>query len=198
MYRKVRLVPVDLKPPGVKVLPITEIEAILRAADEVVATGGRTMLVKILKGSRVKRLLELGYDRCPVYGFYRAMKEEEILARVDWVIIHGFLEIEYNYRLPLLVYTVRGWEIEKVTRARELFGDLDTLSSQPPPWNLEPFKSKHREVVMMLFDMVGMTGDARYIPVLHAWREIEVKKVRARITRLIDHLSRSLDDRREE
>ncbi len=189
MSRKVRLVPVDLKPLAVKALPTAEIEAILRGADELIATGGRNMLVKILKGSRVKRLLELGYDRCPVYGYYRSMKEEDVLARIDWVITHGLLAIEYSYRLPMLVYTQEGWEIERITRARELLGDFDRLSSQPPPWDMEHFKSKHREVVMMLFDMLEMKRDASCVPLLNAWREIEVRKIRARITRLIGYLS---------
>ena len=35
-----------------------EIKAILRAADELIATGGRNLLAKILKGSKDKKVLE--------------------------------------------------------------------------------------------------------------------------------------------
>lgn len=38
-----------------KRLPEADIRAILRAADELIATGGRTLLAKILKGSREKK-----------------------------------------------------------------------------------------------------------------------------------------------
>lgn len=42
-----------------------EIRAILRAADELIATAGRNMLVKILKGSKDKKVLEYKLDECP-------------------------------------------------------------------------------------------------------------------------------------
>ena len=66
-----------------------EIAAILRAADELIATGGRTMLSKILKGSRDKKLLEHGLDQCPVYGFYGQLTLAEISHRIDLVIENG-------------------------------------------------------------------------------------------------------------
>ena len=56
---------------GITHLDFHEIKAILRAADELIATGDRTILAKILKGSRDKKLLEYGLDQCPAYGFYR-------------------------------------------------------------------------------------------------------------------------------
>ena len=40
-------------------LSIEEINQILRASDEIIGLGGRTMIAKILKGSRDKKLLEL-------------------------------------------------------------------------------------------------------------------------------------------
>lgn len=40
-----------------------EIRAILRAADELIATAGRSMLVKILKGSKDKKVLSKQYQR---------------------------------------------------------------------------------------------------------------------------------------
>jgi len=55
---------------GIKDLPNEEITAILRAADELIATGGRSMLTKILKGSEDKKLLEYELDKCPGYGLY--------------------------------------------------------------------------------------------------------------------------------
>ena len=54
---------------GVKNLGDREIAAILRAADTMIAVGGRTQLSKVLKGSREKTILEHGLDRCPAYGF---------------------------------------------------------------------------------------------------------------------------------
>ena len=49
-----------------------EIKAILRSADELIATGGRSAY-KILKGSKDKKVFEYGLDQCLVYGYYRGL-----------------------------------------------------------------------------------------------------------------------------
>lgn len=85
-------------------LTIEEIKVILRAADELIATGGRSMLAKILKGSKDKKVLEHGLDQCPVYGFYREQTLQEITHRIDWMIKKGYLVIEYTDRLPMIVF----------------------------------------------------------------------------------------------
>lgn len=120
MSKKVKRVPYTLDTKGISTLPIEELTAILRGADDLIMSGGRNLLVKILKGSRQKKLLELKLDRSPVYGYYQDLSPEDILARVDWVIVNGYLDIKYNYRLPLLVYTPKGWEIEKETYSTEM------------------------------------------------------------------------------
>ena len=57
MSRRKQRVHYYLDSGGIKKLDFTEIEAILRAADELIATRGRTMLSKILKGSKDKKLM---------------------------------------------------------------------------------------------------------------------------------------------
>jgi len=52
---------------------------------------------------------------------------QEITNRIDWMIEKGFLEIEYRDRLPLLVFSEIGWEIERETYAKELFQKLTKL-----------------------------------------------------------------------
>jgi hypothetical protein len=46
-----------------------EIKNILRAADEIIFVAGRTMLAKILKGSKDKRLIERALDNYPSYVY---------------------------------------------------------------------------------------------------------------------------------
>lgn len=48
--------------------------AILRAADELIGAGGRSLLAKILKGSREKKVLELELDKTPVYCMKEILK----------------------------------------------------------------------------------------------------------------------------
>ena len=93
MAKKANRVKYHLDAKDVKKLPHDEIEAILRAADELIMSGGRTMLAKILKGSKSKKVLELNLDKCPAYGFYRNLSVDDILARIDWVILNRYLAI---------------------------------------------------------------------------------------------------------
>ena len=65
MSRKKR-VRYELDSGDIRSLTIEEIKVILRGADELIVTGGRSMLAKILKGSKDKKVLEHGLDQCPV------------------------------------------------------------------------------------------------------------------------------------
>lgn len=105
MSRRVKLVEYHLDAKGIKKLPFDEIRAILRGADPLIARGGRNLLAKLLKGSRAKDVLTNALERNPVYGHFRDLSNEEILARIDWTILKGYLAIRYDYRLPLLVYS---------------------------------------------------------------------------------------------
>ncbi len=151
--------------------------------------GGRTLLTKVLKGSRQKKVLDLGLDHSPVHGYYKELSEDEILARVDWVIEQGYLAIEYDHRLPLLVYTTAGWQIEKETYARELFQGFDKLLTAGPPYHLAYLKDRNREVIWRVLDLVEATADARFVPLLEAWLQVDYRKVRQRVTKIIHRLA---------
>ena len=83
MSRKVRRVPVTLDSRDVKELPEDEIRTILRGADDIMGSGGRGLLARILKGSRQKAVLEHELDRSPVYGALSELSLEQITARID-------------------------------------------------------------------------------------------------------------------
>lgn len=105
----------------IKDLPPEDIRMILRGADELIFTGGRNMLAKLLKGSKDKKILEYKLNECPAYGYYHNLKLNDISKCVDWMIEKDYLRIKYDYRLPLLVFSEQGWEIEKETFAEELY-----------------------------------------------------------------------------
>ena len=177
---------------GIRKLSRDEIKAILRGADDLIIRGGRTLLAKVLKGSRVKDLLDKGLNRSPVYGYYRSLPEEDILARIDWAILNGYLAIQYDYRLPLLVYTPQGWEIEKETYADELLSGFDDmLATGSPTFDMGYLKDKPRDLIWLLFEKVEATGDTKYIPLLDAWAQVDYKKVRQRIRHVIDRLTQA-------
>ena len=76
MSRKVQRVLYELDPKDVKKLQPEELKVILRGADELIGSGGRSLLVKILKGSHAQDVLQLHLDQCPVYGYFHHLSAE--------------------------------------------------------------------------------------------------------------------------
>jgi hypothetical protein len=189
--KKVRRVPCSLDAEGINQLSHGDLVAILRGADDLIMRGGRSILAKLLKGSRERRLLELGLDKSPAYGYFKGLPVEDVMARIDWTIQSGYLTLEYDYRLPLLVYTDRGWEIEKETYAAELLQGFDRiLDSGTTTFDMEYLKDRDRAMILRLLDMVEATRDPEYIPLLRAWQQLDYRKVRERIQGVIESLLR--------
>ncbi|MEW6623954.1 MAG: RQC-minor-1 family DNA-binding protein [Bacillota bacterium] len=188
MSRKKARVRYELDSGDIKYLSDEEIKAILRAADELIAVGGRSLLAKILKGSKDKKVLEYKLDQCPVYGYYRDLTLQKITNRIDWMIKKGYLEIEYRDRLPMLVFSEKGWEIERETYAEELLQKLTKLLEGKDYSFVQELKDRNRGMILLLIEKIRHTGNARFIPLLKAWKEIEYKKVQAAIQNVIDCL----------
>ena len=164
-----------------------EIRVILRAADEMIATAGRSMLVKVLKGSKDKKVLEYKLDECPSYGYYHDLTMEEIGKRVDYMIVKRYLRIEYSGRLPMLVFTDKGWEMECETYTSEWVCRFkEVVESKMLRLDMfEELKIVNRQVVFAMLDKIKEIGDKRYIPVLKTWQKGEVRKVRQKIEGVI-------------
>ncbi len=191
MGRKKPRVDYTLDTGNVTRLPDSEIKAILRAADSMIAQGGRSLLTKVLKGSKDKKVLEHGLDQNPSYGFYQHLSLPEIAYRVDWAIMYDYLRIEYSGRLPLIVYSEKGWEIERETYADELLQKLATLIGKKELSFVEDLKDKNRGMILLLLEKIRETNNPDFIPVLKAWQEIDYKKVRAAIQKVLYYLSHS-------
>lgn len=194
MSRKKPRVDYPLDTGDVTLLPDSEIKAILRAADSLIARGGRSLLTKVLKGSKDKKVLEHGLDKNPSYGFYRHLSLPEVANRVDWTIMYDYLRIEYSDRLPLIVFSEKGWEIERDTYADELLQKMTMLIGKTDFAFVEGLKDKDRGLILLLLEKISDTNNPDFIPLLKAWQEIDYKKVRAAIQRVMDDLSHHLFD----
>jgi hypothetical protein len=190
MSRRVQRVRYQLDASGIGSLSAEEIAAILRGADSMIARGGRTQLSKLLKGSREAAVIEHGLDQNPSYGYYRSLATEEILKRVDWMIKNDYLRIEYNYRLPVIVFTPRGWAIEVVTMADELLRGFDDRLAAGPPYDFSDLKDRNREMILLLLDKIEASGRRDFVPLLQAWSAIDYAKIRARIASVMRTLGR--------
>ncbi len=188
MSRRRPRVQYSLNSGNIKKLNEEEIRAILRAADELIATGGRSLLVKILKGSKDKKVLEHNLQDCPAYGYYRELTMEEISYRVDWMILKDYLRIDYNGRLPMLIFSEKGWEIERETFAEELFQRFCQDVKEKKARVIFEMKDVNRQVVFDMLEKIRDTGDADFIPLLEEWKAMEVRKVMGRINNVINTL----------
>ncbi|WP_070120906.1 RQC-minor-1 family DNA-binding protein [Bacillus marinisedimentorum] len=185
---KVKRVRYQLDAKGIKSLPMEEMKVILRGADELIMQGGRHMLAKILAGSKDKKVLALELDKCPVYGAFKGTKQADILAKIDWMILSDYLDLEYDYKLPLLVFSDKGWEIERETYASELLENLITAADSGEFKFVETLKDRNRGMILLLLDKVAASGKTELIPILEHWKTIDYKKVRAKIDQVIDTL----------
>jgi superfamily II DNA helicase RecQ len=192
MSKKVRRVPVVLDAGEIKDLPQEDIRMILRGADELISTGGRSMLAKILKGSKDKKIFEYKLNECPAYGYYQDMKLDDISKCIDWMIKKDYLRIEYDYRLPLLVFSEKGWQIEKETFAQELYQRMCLDVEEKKARVLFEMKEVNRQVVMCVLDKIEKEGTKEFLPYLGAWKMLEVKKVAARIAEVEKKISKRI------
>lgn len=194
MGRRVTRVAFDLDTGDVETIPEDEIKAILRAADDIISSGGRALLGKILKGSRDKTILEHELDKSPMYGYYKDLTLEQIGHRVDWMIKNKYFRIEYDGRLPLLVYSFTGWEIEKQTYIDELFEQFYQDVKDHTATVVPRLKDTHRDIAIGIIEKIALTKDKNLIPLLEYWRSGEVKKVRALITEAIHEIRTAKTD----
>lgn len=192
MSKKVRRVPVILDAGEIKDLPQEDIRMILRGADELISTGGRSMLAKILKGSKDKTIFKYKLNECPAYGYYQDMKLDDISKCIDWMIKEDYLRIEYDYRLPLLVFSEKGWQIEKETFAQELYQRMCLDVEEKKARVLFEMKEVNRQVVMCVLDKIEKEGTEEFLPYLEAWKMLEVKKVAARIAEVEKKISKRI------
>lgn len=192
MSRKVRRVPVSLDAGEIKDLPQEDIRMILRGADKLISTGGRSMLAKILKGSKDKTIFKYKLNECPAYGYYQDMKLDDISKCIDWMIKKDYLRIEYDYRLPLLVFSEKGWQIEKETFAQELYQRMCLDVEEKKARVIFEMKEVNRQVVMCVLDKIEKDGTKEFLPYLEAWKMLEVKKVAARIAEVEKKISKRI------
>ncbi|MEO8103211.1 MAG: RQC-minor-1 family DNA-binding protein [Betaproteobacteria bacterium] len=189
MSHKVRRVGYHLEPKGIAQLSREDLRVILRGADDLIGRGGRSLLTKILRGSRAKAVLDLQLDKSPAFGCYRDLPEGDVLARIDRAILDGYMRITYDYRLPVIVYTDAGWAIEKETCATELLHGFDKLLTETqPPYDMSYLKDRGRDLIWCLLDKVDASRNPKYLPLLEAWGQIDYAKVRQRIRQVMQNL----------
>jgi hypothetical protein len=86
------------------------------------------------------------------------------------------------------VFTDRGWTIAREVYADELLRKMDEALAGSASFDVNPLKDRNREMIWRLLDKIEASGDAKYIPLLEEWEQIDYKKVRQRIHGVIQQL----------
>jgi hypothetical protein len=121
------------------------------------------------KTSRSRQNRKSKNRRGAAYGYFSDCSLEEITAKIDWTILNDYLEIVYDYRLPLLVYAKKGWEIEKDTISDELIRVfLVLIEKQSNEYDLTHLKDRPRDLIFLLLEKIRARRDPRLIPLLEA------------------------------
>ncbi len=182
-------IPVNLNPGTYDEFSDTDLEAILIGADDMIFAGGRTLLTKLLKGSKDKVILDRALDDSSAYGYFSEHTLKDIQGRVDWVMSKGYLSYEYYGTLPLLVHTSSGWAIVKRIRIDELLSQFDIqLMTEEEPYDMTYLRKRNRELISEFLKAIGQTKDVKYIPLLKAWKAIDFKKIKVEIQKAIETL----------
>ena len=59
---------------------------------------GTTMIVDVLRGSKNRRVLDLGFDKLSTYGIMKNYKGEKLKEFINTLVSHGFIDlIEGDY-----------------------------------------------------------------------------------------------------
>jgi superfamily II DNA helicase RecQ len=166
-----------------------EIAKILRAADMIIDVAGRNALVKILKGSKDKKILEHKFDECPSYGYYNHLKMADIKVIVDWMIENGYLDISYNGRLPMIIFSDYGWELYKPIFAKEVLDKLITVPDENIEELAEYLRTINRQVINIILEWIVEKDLKELIPFLRKWVKTAYKKDAQNIRKTISKLS---------
>jgi hypothetical protein len=183
MTKKIYKVTYQLDTGEIKSLTNDEIKRILIASDSIIGSGGRTLLSKILKGSKDKKIPELNLNTNPSYGIFKTISVSLILNKIDWLIQNEYLTIEYDGRLPILFYDYKGWEVIKEYKINEIINKFDfIIESGAADFDLYFLKDMNRELIFELLDKIcEMNESKKYIPLLKSWHEIDYNKVKRKI-----------------
>jgi len=173
--------PVYLNSGGVKASP-EELAIILHGANSVVHLGGRSQLVKLLKGSRDKRILDRGLDADESYGALSQLTLDEIARRVDWTIEEGYLDYYYEWRQPLLMFTKRGWELERPVAVESEFRCFCQDVEEGEMRMAERMADIKYDIQLDVIGLIAQRCDGRCLAHLEAWSSVATKRIRKKIS----------------
>ncbi len=138
---------------------------------------GTAYVVDVLRGSRARRVLELGHDKLSVYGIARGMSRHELMDVVDQLVERG-LVVRATGEFPTLSVTRTGREflsnretIELVRRSDDASPGGDAADLVPDADLFEKLRRLRREIAnsldvpaFVVFSDAALRGMASSLP----------------------------------
>ena len=95
---------------------------------------GITILVDVLRGSKNKKILSLGFDELSTYGIMKDYKKDDLVSFINTLISHGFIDqVEGTYPILKLnnrsISVIKGLEkvILKEINVRKVYNNINNL-----------------------------------------------------------------------
>jgi len=167
-----------------------EIDTVLMAADGIIASAGRSGLALILAGSRSQKVLKNEWDQVEYYGAFSDMTAKVVTTLIDWCIHNDWLKIEHTRDgIPLIVHSHKGWERTKEVWVALLLKEFTTWVADGQPANVHArMEHINRQIKLMVLAAIEEDGRKDLVPVLRAWFEPEVRKMREAINETLEVL----------
>ena len=165
-------------------------DVILLAADEMIAKGGKELLVQVLKGMRSDLVLGAEAEKLRHFGALSSLTLAGIESRIDRILEEDLLRVEHYANRALLVHSPLGWERVKPLWAAILY---DSFARRAARDELQGIYAEigrvHREVKQLVLERIEREGASALAPVLEGWRERETKGMKRRISEVIERLT---------
>jgi hypothetical protein len=105
------------------------------------------------------------------------------------MIENDFLKIEFSGKLPMIIFTDKGWAIEREQLVNEFIHQWNEwLEAGVIPMSMGYLKDRNRGMIMLFLHKIMESGNKQYVPFLKKWAEIDYKKVRQAINEVIRYL----------
>lgn len=167
-----------------------ERDLILLTADEMIARGGKELLVQVLKGMRSDLVLASGGEKLKHFGVLGELTLGEIEAKIDRIVGEDLLRIEHYWNRALVVHSPAGWERIRSLWAHLLWSSFERRARIGDLGGIYAEVGRvHKEVKLAFLDRVEQEGASRFAPVLEAWQEREGKRIRRRILEVLERLA---------
>lgn len=164
-------------------------DLVLLAADEMIAKGGKELLVQVLKGMHSDLVLEHDGEKLRRFGAMAARTLGEIEAIIDRTIEEGLLRVEHYSNRAMLVHTDAGWARVKPLWAASVFHSMERRAEHGETQGLYAEIGRvHREVKQLVLERIAQDGSPRFAPLLEAWSERESKGMKRRIGEVLDRV----------